>query len=261
MNRRTVHKRGFGDWIRRGIETVSDLGSNVASRISEAVGAVIGSNRLIKSFRDNLTKHGDKKIVNIQIVREPLAKAVNAFGNLLTAGKLDEVARAGGQSAFFHLYSILTLDDGTKLRYEKNARPELEVTNGSIGSNAESVNSSGGNIPLRDFIERSIKRMGEDRYISYDALRNNCQDFLLNSLEANGLLQPDLALFIKQDTTKLIEESPSFGQKIGNMATNIGGKMSEVWNELFRKRGGYRSMRIGGNILKPSPYNTKGRRI
>jgi hypothetical protein len=227
------------------------------NRISEALGAALGSNRLPKSFRDNLAKHGGKKIINIQVVREPLAKAVNAFGNLLTAGKLDEVARGQGQAGFFHLYSILTLDDGTKLRYEKNARPELESTNGRMGDKAEAVNASGGGVSLRDFIERAMKRMGEDRYISYDALRNNCQDFLMNSLSASGLLQPDLATFIKQDTTKLIEESPSFGQKLGKAATDVGGKFKEVWDELFRKRGGYRSMRIGGNLLKPSPYNRR----
>lgn len=232
---------------------------NAFNRVKQAVGAAVGSNRLIKSFRDNLAKHGDKRIMSIQIVREPLAKAVNAFGNLLTAGKLDEVAQQQGEKAFFHLYSILTLEDGTKLRYEKNARPELEVTNGRLGDKAESVNSSGGGVPLRDFIERTMKRMGEDRYISYDALRNNCQDFLLNSLSANGLLQPDLATFIKQDTTKLIEESPSFGQKLGKAATDIGGKMSEIWNELFRKHGGYRRMALGGGIMKikPFPYNKR----
>jgi len=208
------------------------------NRLKEAVGAAFGSNRLIKSFRDNVAKHGGKRIISIQVVREPLSKAVSSFANILTAGKLNEVARARGQASFFHLYSIITLQDGTKLRYEKNARPELEITDGKLGNNAESVNTTGGGVPLRDFIERTIKRMGEDRYIRYSALKENCQDFILNSLAANGLLTPDLQTFILQDTAQLIEESPVFGQKLGQAATDIGGKMSEVWNELFRRAGG-----------------------
>lgn len=207
------------------------------NRLKEAASALVGSGRLTKSFRDNLTKHGDKKIISIQVVREPLQRAVKAFANLLTAGKLDEVARAQGQAGFFHLYSILTLEDGTKLKYEKNERPVLEPFDGRLGQNAESVNTTGGGIPLRDFIERTIKRMGENNYIQYSALQLNCQNFILNSLAANGLLTPDLQTFIHQDTTRLIEESPSFGQKIGNAATDLGAKFREIYEELWKKRG------------------------
>ena len=261
MNRKLVYKRGFGDWLRRGVEAVSDLGSRAVSRISEAVSSLFGDNRLVKSFRDTLKTHRDKKIVGITIVREPLERAVAGFANLLTGGKFEEVASRQAESAFFHLYSILELDDGTKLLYERNERPVLSAGGKQPGAKAEMVRASGKNIVLADFIENSIKASGGlDGYVSYDPLRNNCQKFLVQSLSGNGLLTPELQSFIQQDLTELIEETPSFSKYLAEKATSIGGKLREVWEELAKKRGGKIVSKkmaggFGGMRLKPFPYN------
>jgi hypothetical protein len=51
------------------------------------------------------------------------------FANLISAGTFNEVASKQGEAGFFHLFSIITLDDGTTLIYEKNERPVLQVSN------------------------------------------------------------------------------------------------------------------------------------
>lgn len=218
------------------------------NRLKEATGALFGDIRLPKSFRDNLTKHGGKRIQNIQIIREPLQKAVNAFANALTLGKFNQVAQQQGEAGFFHLYSILILEDGTKLKYEKNERPVLEPDSGRPSSKAEMVSASGGGIVLNDFIQRAMKAMGDKRYISYDPIRNNCQDFLLGSLRANGLLTAELTTFIKQNVQQLIEETPSFSQSIAKGLTDFAGKGREIFEELWKRSGGYRSKRIAGRL-------------
>lgn len=227
------------------------------NRLKEATGALFGDIRLPKSFRDNLAKHGGKRIQNIQVIREPLQKAVNAFANALTLGKFGQVAQQQGEAGFFHLYSILILEDGTRLKYEKNERPVLEPESGRPGAKAEMVSASGGGIVLNDFIQRAMKAMGDQRYITYDPIRNNCQDFLLGSLQANGLLTAELTTFIKQNVQQLIEETPSFSQSIAKGLTDIAGKGREIFEELWKKRGGYRSLRIGG---APRPA-ARGRRF
>lgn len=205
-------------------------------RISEGFSSLFGSNRLPKSFRDTLEKHKDKTIKNIRVCREPLAKAVSMFANLVTAGTFNEVADKQGEAGFFHLFSIITLDDGTTLIYEKNERPVLQVSNKGPSDKAECV-SVDANVLLGDFIGKAMQKMGEDKYIAYDPITNNCQDFLMNSLQASGLSTSELNQFIKQDVEELIEKTPSFSKILASGATGLGGKLREFWEELTAKRG------------------------
>lgn len=224
-----VNKKIFGgimDTIGKGI-----------SRAKEAVSAIFSSNRLPKSFRDTLEKHKDKKIKTIEICREPLSGAINKFANLLTGGNFEKVAEKQGESGFYHLYSIITLDDGTRMLYEKNERPVLQVSNKEPSDKAQCINTSGKNKPLGDFIGSAIKSMGEDNYISYDPLKRNCQDFLMGSLNASGLLNSGLSKFIKQDLDELIEKTPEFSKQLASGATGIAGKLREIWEELTARSG------------------------
>jgi hypothetical protein len=223
-----VNKKFFGgllDTVKKGI-----------NRISEGFSSLFGSNRLPKSFRDTLEKHKDKTIVNIKVCREPLARAVGMFANLITAGTFNEVASKQGEAGFFHLFSILTLDDGTTLIYEKNERPVLQVSNKGPSDKAECV-SVDANVQLGEFIGKSIKKMGEDKYIEYNPISNNCQDFLLNSLQASDLSNNELNQFVKQDVEELIEKTPSFSKILASKATGLGGKLREIWEELTARRG------------------------
>lgn len=225
---------------------------NVASRLTEAFKTLF-SNRLPKSFRDTLKKHGSKKIKSIEICREPLSKAVNTFANILSGGRFDDVAAKQGESGFFHLYSLITLDDGTTLLYEKNERPVLQVSNKEPSSNAQCILTSGRNKPLEEFIGNALKSMGDDRYITYNPLTNNCQDFLMGSLNASGLLNAGLSKFIKQDIEELVEKTPEFSKQLAQGATGIGGKLREIWEELTRK--------LGGKIIRSKTTKSKHRKV
>ncbi len=248
MNR--IQKRGLGSWISSGL-----------SRVKEAFGSLFGDNRLPKSFRDTLAKYQDQPIRSIQVVREPLSTGVRLFANALTAGKFNEVAQSQGEAGFFHLFAILELGDGTRLIYERNERPVLNVYSGSPKEGAESESVSGRNIILGDFIKKSIDAVGIQKFVKYNALENNCQDLLISSLQANALLTADLRKFIKQDLTQLIEESPTFSKILSDKATSLAGKAREVFEELFRRKGG-RTARIGYAIgVQRTERLPRGRRF
>lgn len=228
MNRQRVSRKflgGITDFIGRGI-----------TRVKKAVGSLF-SNNLPKSFRDTLEKNKDKKITKIQICREPISRAVNIFANLVSAGTYEEEAKKVGPDGFFHLYSIISLDDGTNLLHEFNERPVLQNNNKTISEKAECRSISGNDILLSDFVEKSIKKMGEDKYIDYDPILNNCQDHLLASLQANGLATEELTKFIKQDTEDLIENTPSFSKILAKKITGLGGTLNQIWQELTAKKG------------------------
>lgn len=223
-----VQRRFLGGFLKSGL-----------NRVKEAISSLF-SNKLPKSFRDTLEKHKDKKIINIQVCREPLSKAVSMFANLISAGTFSQEADKIGPDGFFHLFSILTLEDGTNLIHEFNERPVLQIHSGSISNKAEcqSINTNDNDIPLGEFIEKSMKKMGEAKYIDYDAITNNCQDHLLASLEANGLTNSELTNFIKQDTESLIESTPAFSKILAKGATGLGGTLRQMWEELTKKSGG-----------------------
>jgi hypothetical protein len=238
-NRSYAQRRFIGGLITRAKEALGrgvDIGRAISDRVKKAVGSLF-SNNLPKTFRDTLEKYKDNNIVNVKVCREPLSRAVNAFANIVTAGTFNEVAQKQGEAGFFHLYSILTLDNGVNLLYEKNERPVLQATNKQPSETAEcrDVNA---NVPLGDFISNAMKKMGESSYISYDPIQNNCQDFLLASLLSNGLSNSELDSFIKQDTQELIEKTPAFSKQLGKSATGLGGTLRQIWEELFLKKGG-----------------------
>lgn len=237
-----VEQRFLGGLLNKAKDAIS----RGASRVKEAIGALF-SNKLPKSFRDTLEKNKDKSITNIQICREPLSKAVSTFANLISAGTFNEQAKKVGPDGFFHLYSIITLDDGTNLLHEFNERPVLQKHSGTISDKAECRSISGNNIPLGEFIEKAMKQMGEDKYIDYDAIFNNCQDHLLASLQANGLTNQELTSFIKQDTEDLIENTPAFSKILSKKATGLGGTLRQMWEELTAKKGG-RIKRVSNNV-------------
>jgi hypothetical protein len=79
-------------------------------------------------------------------------------------------------------------------------------------------------ITLAELFDQTIAREGADKFWSYDAIRNNCQDFvmmLLLTLYPLGV-PPPLKAFIKQDQIDKIVTSPIM-QKMAKEVTDLAG--------------------------------------
>jgi len=59
------------------------------------------------------------------------------------------------------------------------------------------------------------------QFFQYDAVKNNCQDFLLNVLKSNGIGDEQDYQFIKQDTEQLFKGLPAL-KKVAHLATELG---------------------------------------
>lgn len=216
-------------------------------RIKEFLKTLTGETRLPKSFRASLQKHGDKKIVGIEVFRTPLSGVARTFSNILSLGKFSEIEKKY-YDKFFHLYAVLTLDDGTELLYEKNETPVLYNKIPAKTSETESIFLSGNDIPLAQFVQKHIDKMSLADYMRYSPTTLNCQNFILNALKANGLNDAGREQFIYQDLQKLIEETPSFSKWLAQKTTDLAGAIARPVEELFYKRGGKvsrRQRRIG----------------
>jgi hypothetical protein len=88
-------------------------------------------------------------------------------------------------------------------------------------------------ITINDLLENTRKRMGDERFSTYKALSWNCQDYLQNMLEANGLSTAETTKFIKQDLEQVVKNLPSFANAISNFYTGA----KAVVNRLTKGEG------------------------
>ena len=191
----------------------------------------------------------------ISLFRAPLDSVSKTFLSLITAGKWNKIQEAGGIDKFFHTGAILHLDDGTDLFLEKTAIPTLrelgdEQNNPDKEISKVSITSP---VSLNEFISKTIDRMGK-AYYSYDGLKNNCSDFQMNHLRANGLGNEGNFAFLDQgeNSKYMLENTPSFSQWLGNTITDKAGTAEALYSELANKRGGF-IPRIGIGMINRAP--------
>ena len=89
------------------------------------------------------------------------------------------------------------------------------------------------NITINDLLENTRKKMGDQRFTEYRSLSWNCQDYLQNMLEANGLSTAETTKFIKQDLEQVVKNLPSYTNAISNFFTGA----KAVVNRLVKGEG------------------------
>jgi len=72
-----------------------------------------------------------------------------------------------------------------------------------------------------DLINNTLLQMGKNKFLDYDAVTNNCQVFIMNVLDANGLLNDGNQSWVKQDTEVLFKGNKTLA-KISKKLTDIG---------------------------------------
>lgn len=210
--------------------------SSVLEKLKGVISSLVGIPTLPKSVRNVLKQYGDANITAMRIRREPLSKVAEGLLTAVTLGKWKEIK--GSYDKMFHLYAILYTDKGNFL-LEKNETVILKKGTFPLKKEAEEMTvSMPQKIPLAEFINRTIKRMGLSDYTTYEGFSLNCQNFLMNHLQANNLITPQLKQFIWQDTKQLIEKTPSFSRWLGKAITDIAGKGRELVEEVIYKKGG-----------------------
>jgi hypothetical protein len=216
---------GFLDWVKQKIASATQAATTVAKTVVERIGDVSRGVRrdYPPRVRELLARIGDKQIVAMAVRRDPIKGPLNTALNLITLGKWNEVRTRYNYDKLFHLGLEVVLDMGeTEARFtvEKN-----EVIN--IGqAKATNADTEYQSVPrtvanLNVLLGKAREVMG-DRFFLYDAFQNNCQDFVMNVLRANGLLTGELERFIKQPIVQVAAALPSYTSKIAKFATDAG---------------------------------------
>lgn len=166
---------------------------------------------------------GDMVVRHIRIGRTPLPTLLNTAINLATLGAFKKVLNRSPYDKLYHLFVILTLDNGKTMLLEKNAAINMALNPPTPpkGTTYMDVNAIPSTLTFKLLLENTKTLMGT-KFFPYDSIKNNCQDFILSIFKANHLLTQPIVDFIKQDVASLFKNFNNT-KKLMNVVTNLGG--------------------------------------
>ena len=212
-SKRDRRGRGLSDWYRstreflnpvKGLQNIAAAAGSVVKAPIAAVAQHLGyenpfnTNSYKTSVQALLRQIGTQPVTAMVVGRVPLAGALDTTLKYLSAGKWDEVKRTQGIDKFFHLFSIITVS-GQQYLLEKNANINLQAYSGQPAPESSIQITITAPVPLESMLKRTQAAMGDDRFFTYNAFSNNCQDFMIAFLGANRLLTDPTQSFVKQD--------------------------------------------------------------
>jgi len=205
----------FFDSLKSGIK-------NVYGRVKGFVtGERLDFNPIIRKL---MTTIGDKPITAMVVIREPVKQYVDILSNIITLGEMDKYKSQYNINNLFHLYAVATLSDGTLVKWEKNEEINIEVMKAipTVDNNFKFVcDMPKQQLTLNTMFNKTISKIGKEKFYNYNALTNNCQNFIYNNLSLNGFNDKGLKDFIIQDLSQLTTKLNSTSTSILGGLTNL----------------------------------------
>ena len=166
---------------------------------------------------------GDMTVRHIRIGRTPLPTLLNTAINLATLGAFKKALNRSPYDKLYHLFIILTLDNGKTMLLEKNAAINMQLNPPTPpkGTTYLDVNAIPSTLTFKLLLENT-KTLMSTKFFPYDSIKNNCQDFILSVFKANHLLTQPIVDFVKQDVNGLFKNFNNT-KKLMNAVTNLGG--------------------------------------
>jgi hypothetical protein len=199
-----------------------------------------GSNDYPPYVKEILNTYGNEIIKSITLKRTPVSGVLTGALSIFSLGKFGERFEKSFDE-IFHLFMDITTNAGTRILLEKNERINMSLNPPDReGQEIKQVSNIPVELSIIQMMENTKNRMG-NRFFQYDAVNNNCQDFLLNVLQANNIGDQSDYMFIKQDTDKLFKGLPIL-KKVAHTATELG------------ERG---NILMSGGSLQPNPFENE----
>jgi len=220
--------------VNQGVNKVKDI-SHTVSDVSNKL--IHGTTEVPPNFKRMQEKYGDKRIVRINVVRQPLQQALEMALDVSSQGKLGKESLGNEDiDKLYHLKLEIGLegvDHPISLEKEAVVTLTYDPKHGK-GFEVMPVNKDFHDLTLNDLISNAQKAMG-NKFITYSSKDNNCQDFVMALLNASGLGDESLKKFVKQELKHLFNNTY---RKLTNTITDIGAKAEII------KQGGA----IGGTL-------------
>lgn len=199
-----------------------------------------------------LAQVGDEKVTKLTLYRYPIS--LSKFAKFIGALKntpYDDLIHIG----VVINDKYLTEKDAV-LTFERNGVPSqsTDTLDVPVGVREFTIN---------EMIDRTRKRMGDVAFSTYCALNkgncSNCQGYLKNMLDANGLSTAETTKFILQDLEQVTKNLPSYANAVANFFTGA----KAVANRLIQGEGHMEGCQCGGGYLEDvaAKYPNEGRSL
>ena len=216
---RVVRGRGFADLFKNLTQPLVDKFDQAKKTVTTLVYGLSDYN---KAVRDVLSRYGDEPIKSIKVCRMPVSSAVQTAMNVVSLGAFKKRLERSPHDELYHLFALITLEDGTVLTVDKQAQITIKVGNKAY---KDSVNVAPPFTTLNEMLDKTKAHMGNDAFFGYNANGNNCQNFLFKFLMTSGKATPEIKTFILQDVKSLFDDNLEYFSKF---VTDLGSKVSTI---------------------------------
>ena len=172
-----------------------------------------GRNNYAPKDRALLSKIGNEIITGFTIGRTALISAIKTAGEYIIGDKIP-------YDNYYHLFLILSLNNGQLLRLEKNHIIELSLISSFPNADLQMIYYIPSGLTVNELLNNTQNYMG-NKYFLYQSFGNNCQDFVLSVLRANNInINKHDTDFIKQDVKGSLKNN-TFLRKASNSLTDL----------------------------------------
>ncbi len=188
--------------------------------------------------RGLMMRYGNLLVTSLEVCRMPIKAGIQWALNLVSLGKFNREMKARGYDKMFHLYLCIGLENGPWLFLERNQVINMGDAQ-KQGFDSLPVTMTGPNITLQQLWDKATAAVGPGIFV-YDPIKNNCQRFVHDVLNANGYLDARLDNFIRQDSEGLL---PGYAQSFARWTTDLAHKWDHIWHGTGLRGGvtGYES--------------------
>ena len=200
--------------------------------MKKKAGRIIGAKlEFSNKIKKILTKYGNQKVRAIRIGRRPINNMVEKAFDVISLGKWSKLRDQYYYDRLFHLFLIITLEDGTIISLEKNSIVTMTEDDERCSmKDVECIELEypADSLTLDELVRKPLERIGKEKYFIYHPFDQNCQIFIRDVLTTFGLYNKKIDDFVYQDITAIVKRLPWYVKWVGKAATDIDATISKI---------------------------------
>ncbi len=171
-------------------------------------------------------KKKNDKITSLELFRRPVEDALTGVMDAFTGNAVSKYFKSTSHDKLFHLGLIIN----GKFLYHKQANIAIEQMPKGFkkGKKLElkPVTGFSSDLTFKEMYRRTRDKMGEKKFYDYDSFKNNCQDFIVDTLDTIGATYDKE--WVKQDVEGIVEKSPSWFPDLAKALTDTASVAEKV---------------------------------